>query len=104
MAGFIQVRTQPVATAGAPFTCRIFIVGALPGDVVKIRLAQASGVSPRYSRDVDIPIAGDGGGFFAFDDVVLFGPETDVHLIADDIGSAVPLARGIARVSVVPHA
>jgi hypothetical protein len=99
--GYIQVRTQPVATAGVDFPCDVYIVGGSPGDVVTIRLAQTSGSRPLYSRRVDVVVAADGGGFHTFI-VTLHGPNTEARLVADDIVSAIPLASGDAHVSVAP--
>lgn len=99
--GFIQVRTVPVVPAGAPFACDIFIVGASPGGIVTIRLAQTSGANPRYTNRSDVPIAADGSGVTRFD-VILHGANTEAQLVADDISSAIPLARGDAHVSVTP--
>jgi hypothetical protein len=101
MPGFIQVRTQPVATAGVAFECAVFIVGASPGDLVTIRLAQTAGVHPLYSGRADVAIAGDGGGLHVFTDVVLHGPQSEARIVADDIISVIPLASGDAHVSVV---
>jgi hypothetical protein len=101
MPGFIQVRTKPVATAGVPFECTVFVVGAQPGDVVTVRLAQTYGVLPRYSGRADIRIAGDGSGVHVFTDVVLYGPDSFAQLLAVDIGSAFPVASGDASVAVV---
>lgn len=100
MPGFLQVRCKPIVTAGVPFECTVFVVAAQPGDRVRVRLAQTHGQQPFCSSAADIDVAGDGTGAHVFDDVVLQGPGTVARLVADDIGSAFPVASGDATVGV----
>ena len=101
MPGFMQLRTLPIATAGVPFTCTVFVVNGQPGDLITVRLSQQTGVKPFYSARADVAVAADGTGFHSFVDVVLHGPGSDARLVADDIVSAFPVVSADAHVAVV---
>lgn len=101
MPGFFQVRTQPVATAGVPFSCSVFVFNGEPGDVVTVRLAQTAGAGRFYSARADVIIRADRGGLHVFPDVVLDGPGSMARLVADDISSAFPVVSGDAHIAVV---